>query len=153
MNLMHSTTLTRYTNPFSEVMKEKEVVQLDDFNVPGGRNIDDWRRGCRRWSPPERTTKQMVWLPNHHSVTYRWPCWQQSQRRSYDGLIWRILKKKNWYDVTSWWLRHVWDTKLIEIIKTVCKWRQRQHCLSQYSRRRSRRVYQYDLKNRVREHD
>ena len=60
---------------------------------------------------------------------------------------------QNWYDVTSWWLRHVWDTKLIEIIKTVCKWRQRQHCLSQYSRRRSRRVYQYDLKNRVREHD
>ena len=117
-----------------------------------GRNIDDWRRGCRRWSSPERTTKQMVWLPNHHSVTYRWPCWQQSQRRSYDGLIWRILKK-NWYDVTSWWLRHFWDTNLIEIIKTVCKWRQRQHCLSQYSRRRSRRVYQYDLKNRVREHD
>ena len=34
MNLMHSTTLTRYTNPFSEVMKEKEVVQLDDVNVP-----------------------------------------------------------------------------------------------------------------------
>ena len=47
----------------------------------------------------------------------------------------------------------MFETNLIEIIKTVCKWRQRQHCLSQYSRRRSRRVYQYDLKNRVREHD
>ena len=148
---MHSTILTWYTNHSLKWWERRKsfnsmtsTFQEPGTSTTGGEGVDDGHH------PSERRNR---WFD--YPITTLSPTVDHADNRVNEEamMAWFGGYSKNWYDVTSWWLRHVWDTKLIEIIKTVCKWRQRQHCLSQYSRRRSRRVYQYDLKNRVREHD
>ena len=83
-------------------MKEKEVVQLDDVNVPETgpehrrleervptmvtTRANDETDGLTTQSPPVHTADDAD---------------NNNQRRSYDGLNSMILKNRHWYDVTD----------------------------------------------------